>query len=86
MNKQSGNVWVGFLVIGLIIWGGYYLFSKDKTYDSDYSETRSVASGDYDCDDFSTHSEAQDFFEAEGPSDPHGLDRDGDGLACETLP
>ena len=40
------------------------------------------------CEDFATHEEAQAFFEAEGgpASDPHGLDADGDGLACEDLP
>jgi hypothetical protein len=41
---------------------------------------------DYDCGDFSTHAEAQDFFENAGAGDPHRLDRDGDGSACETLP
>lgn len=42
--------------------------------------------GDKDCSDFSTHEEAQRFFEAQGSSDPHRLDRDKDGVACETLP
>ncbi|AZB44809.1 thermonuclease [Bacillus sp. FJAT-42376] len=37
---------------------------------------------DRDCGDFETHEEAQAFFEAAGPGDPHQLDRDGDGLAC----
>ncbi|WP_051860722.1 thermonuclease family protein [Bacillus sp. SJS] len=38
---------------------------------------------DKDCGDFSGHEEAQAFFEAAGPGDPHRLDRDGDGLACD---
>lgn len=40
---------------------------------------------DYDCSDFGSHSEAQEFFEREGGPDydPHRLDRDGDGYACE---
>jgi micrococcal nuclease len=44
--------------------------------------------GDRDCSDFSSHREAQAFFEAEGGPgrDPHRLDGDGDGLACESLP
>ncbi|MBI2020510.1 excalibur calcium-binding domain-containing protein [Candidatus Daviesbacteria bacterium] len=46
----------------------------------------SSSGGDKDCSDFSTHAEAQAFFEAAGPGDPHRLDRDGDGIACETLP
>ena len=43
---------------------------------------------DVDCPQFATHEEAQAFFEAEGgpASDPHGLDADDDGLACEDLP
>ncbi|WP_432255770.1 excalibur calcium-binding domain-containing protein [Limimaricola sp. AA108-03] len=40
---------------------------------------------DRDCSDFSTHREAQEFYEAAGPGDPHGLDRDRDGIACESL-
>ena len=40
---------------------------------------------DYNCSDFGTQSEAQDYFErAGGPDlDPHRLDTDGDGIACE---
>jgi len=38
---------------------------------------------DLDCSDFSSQSEAQAFFEQFYPRDPHRLDRDGDGIACE---
>ena len=43
---------------------------------------------DLNCSDFDTWPEAQEFYEAaEGPDeDPHGLDRDGDGVACGSLP
>lgn len=43
---------------------------------------------DRDCGDFDTFKEAQNFYEAAGgPSeDPHRLDRDGNSLACESLP
>lgn len=43
---------------------------------------------DRDCPDFSTQEEAQRFFLAAGgpASDPHRLDGDRDGIACETLP
>ena len=41
---------------------------------------------DRDCGDFSTQAEAQAFFEAAGPGDPHRLDGDGDGVVCERLP
>ena len=42
---------------------------------------------DRDCADFSTWAEASAFYKsAGGPSrDPHGLDRDRDGIPCEAL-
>jgi hypothetical protein len=39
---------------------------------------------DYDCSDFDSQGEAQDFYD-EDPTDPSGLDGDGDGIACESL-
>lgn len=43
---------------------------------------------DRDCGDFRTWAEAQDFYEAAGgpERDPHRLDGDGNGIACESLP
>ncbi|HEU4326736.1 MAG TPA: MBL fold metallo-hydrolase [Roseiflexaceae bacterium] len=43
---------------------------------------------DRDCGHFATHAEAQAFFAAAGgpASDPHRLDGDNDGVACESLP
>lgn len=43
---------------------------------------------DRDCGDFSSQAQAQCFFEAAGGPgrDPHGLDGDHDGIACESLP
>jgi hypothetical protein len=38
---------------------------------------------DYDCEDFESQEEAQLYL---APGDPYGLDEDGNGLACETLP
>jgi len=40
----------------------------------------------YNCGDFSTHAEAQKVFDMCGSGDVHKLDRDGDGIACESLP
>lgn len=54
----------------------------------DYSTERSYEEyGDYDCSDFSSQEEAQEFFESEGGSeyDYHNLDADGDGYVCEGL-
>jgi Excalibur calcium-binding domain len=46
-------------------------------------DKRSAAPEDYDCEDFETQEEAQLYL---APGDPYGLDEDGNGLACETLP
>jgi hypothetical protein len=49
----------------------------------------STSPGDKDCSDFSTHAQAQAFFEAHGGSPSYnydGLDGDHDGHACESLP
>lgn len=50
--------------------------------------TASPAAADRDCSDFATQAAAQHFFIANGgPSrDPHYLDADGDGEACESNP
>ena len=46
------------------------------------------AGGDRDCGDFATQAAAQQFFLSQGgpQSDPHGLDSEGDGVACESKP
>ncbi|MYA43039.1 MAG: hypothetical protein F4Z31_14975 [Gemmatimonadetes bacterium] len=46
------------------------------------------AGPDRNCGDFATWREAQDFYEAAGgpAADPHRLDRDRDGVACQSLP
>lgn len=67
---------LGVLIGGAIITSGAYFFNQPANSNS----------SDYDCTNFSTHAEAQDFLESEDSGDPHGLDRDGDGIACETLP
>lgn len=46
-----------------------------------------VAFRDRDCSDFPTHAAAQHFFEKHHPHrDPHRLDGDHDGIACEDNP
>ena len=42
---------------------------------------------DKDCGDFQTHAQAQAFFESQGgpAQDPHKLDRNKDGVVCESL-
>jgi len=85
-----------FFII-LIIWGVVNQFSSKSSNsynsgyerDDDYSTERSYQEyGDYDCSDFYSQYEAQEFFESEGGpyEDYHNLDKDGDGVACESLP
>lgn len=46
-----------------------------------------VAIYDRDCSDFSTQRQAQRFYKNHNPRrDPHRLDADRDGIACESLP
>lgn len=59
------------------LWG----CSTETTSDTD-SDTEQVQE-DMDCDDFETQAEAQEFHETHSG---HGLDGDGDGIACESLP
>lgn len=86
MKDKIGTIigWAIFIgIIGLIGWA---IFGNSK---SSYNTERSHSEyGDYDCSDFSTQAEAQRFFESEGgpQEDYHNLDRDDDGVACESLP
>ncbi len=54
---------------------------RDRTSGPGETSTR-----DRDCSDFDTQPEAQRFFESRQPGDPHGLDGNNDGQACESLP
>jgi endonuclease YncB( thermonuclease family) len=44
-----------------------------------------ASAADRDCSDFATWEEAQAFYKQTGPGDPHRLDGDSDGIACEKL-
>ncbi|MBR9683578.1 excalibur calcium-binding domain-containing protein [Candidatus Woesearchaeota archaeon] len=59
----------------------------ENQYGADYDSSEDP-NNRYDCSDFDTRTEAQRLFERDGgPSyDPHHLDRDRDGYACEGLP
>ncbi len=61
---------------------------SDTAAGSGSAITVTPGGGDRDCSDFTTHAAAQAFFVAAGGSaaDPHRLDGDGDGIACEIFP
>ncbi|MEK6899747.1 MAG: excalibur calcium-binding domain-containing protein, partial [Nanoarchaeota archaeon] len=65
----------------------YDQYEYEDLYGADYDSSEDP-NNLFDCADFDTHAEAQKVFESSGgPSyDPHHLDRDGDGYACEALP
>ncbi|MDQ3863545.1 MAG: hypothetical protein M3317_08615 [Actinomycetota bacterium] len=57
----------------------------EQTESTEQTETTrsAVPARDYDCEDFKTQEEAQLYLV---PGDPYGLDEDGNGLACDSLP
>lgn len=62
---------------------------KETSTNTDILKTKVGCSRNiYNCSDFSSQSQAQSVFEACGGviNDVHRLDRDGDGVACESLP
>ena len=84
---------LGIITGGAVIASGVYFLNQPSNSDNrdiDYSNTRSNLSNgtaDRDCPDFSSQEEAQEFFEEQGGPDEdfHNLDRDGDGIACESI-
>ncbi len=64
---------------------GIGLWDPDTDHEDAFSDLRR---GDMNCSDFGDQAEAQTFYEeAGGPDrDPHGLDANSDGVACESLP
>jgi Staphylococcal nuclease homologue/Excalibur calcium-binding domain len=68
------------------IWGATEVTEPESytTLNSQYVCNRNA----YNCGDFNTHAEAQAVYEACGGvgNDVHKLDRDRDGIACESLP
>ena len=61
-----------------------FIFSGSPDSDTEYT----CSSNTYNCPDFTSHAEAQALFEKCGgtENDVHQLDRDKDGVACESLP
>lgn len=72
-----------FLIIylGLVVGTVIVRLIVDDTFRSGFLHP------DRDCGDFSSHWEAQRFYEQQGgpARDPHHLDADRDGIACERL-
>ena len=67
------------------IWAGEFIPPWEWRRGKRLSGAGRSPTADRDCRDFSTWEEAQAFYEAAGPGDPHRLDGDKDGIACEGL-
>jgi hypothetical protein len=59
------------------------LSTVPETTESTEATGSAAPARDYDCEDFESQEEAQLYL---APGDPYGLDEDGNGVACETLP
>ncbi len=71
--------------------GGYEAYQIWRTPDGEEvpeGTKGAKATNDYNCDDFKTQSEAQNFFEKAGgvSNDTNRLDGNKDGVACQSLP
>ena len=79
---KKSPIWI-LLLVGALLIGLWWLMFKNNS-----SPSKPTVANDRDCSDFSTQKEAQAFFELSGGlgRDPHKLDQDKDGVACETLP
>lgn len=64
--------------------GGSGSYQSNPTWEPP-SDSSYQQSGDLDCTDFTYQSEAQRVYN-QSSGDPHRLDRDGDGIACDLLP
>ena len=93
MDTGIKNTLTGIVIGRVAVLGGMTLLNDtNDTNLSDPADSSTPipqvfnqSNSDRDCGDFTTQEEAQTFFDTEGPGDPHRLDRDRDGVACETL-
>lgn len=71
--------------VGLWDFEGSDTQTSTEVFDADENIPPMPSDGDYDCSHFETQKKAQQVLE-NTPGDPHRLDGDGDGVACESLP
>ena len=72
-------------ISGIGIWSGSFVAPEQWRRGGRGNSKPGQMPRDKDCGDFQTWQEAQSFFEAAKPGDPHRLDGDRDGVACESL-
>ena len=78
---------LAIVLISLLVISACGSPTGDVTYEED-ERLEKCSSNIYNCENFKTRQEAQRLYELCGgiSNDVHHLDRDLDGLACETLP
>jgi len=85
MNTKTFLIVIfSIILLGIVLTGVWWLITYNKPTGED---TNPCLRDIYDCGDFETQQEAQSVFEECGGADNdiHGLDNDGDGIACESL-
>lgn len=99
-RSWSAIIFVGFGIVLLIFIIWFFVVrpadSVARETEGFFNETFGQGQGEeeefvceedfYNCGDFETQTEAQEVFDSCGPEDVHGLDNDGDGVVCESLP
>jgi hypothetical protein len=73
----------GLIVIGVVGMLYYGFPIAGDPFPANNAVRRFATAGDRDCSDFRTQTEAQAFYRSAGRGDPHRLDEDRDGIACE---
>lgn len=90
MKKSAQALFIGLIAFELTLIGCYFLlFQKDYNNSKTYLEFPIIdPQKSPTCNIFLTHSEAQQFFEANKSTMPSllQLDNDRDGIVCEALP
>lgn len=86
MHEET-NVWPYVVLVGMVLFIAYLIWSPAMSNDKKVGANISNPSA-FDCTDFTTHQQAQSFYEQNGGPqiDTYRLDRNRDGIACETLP
>ena len=82
-ETTSSRSFVMSTLYGLSFILGLFIFLVFLSNPSDSPSSNNEGYYDRDCSDFSSGWAAQRFYIENGPGDPHGLDRDNDGNACD---
>ena len=90
-SRSTVKLLTGLAMVGLAVYlvgipDALAPLSPAQTNSHEFKFAPAVFSVDRDCNYFRTQAEAQAFFQQAGAGDPHHLDDDGDGIACDLNP